>query len=109
MLPVALEAEAARFDHAGMHRADCNLVDLSAINLKVVDLARHDRLIVSPAPGVVAAPVRVVEPDRLEPGMPLRNHPPLLGDLALEPVCLGALRRERGVTIANVGSQDRNA
>ena len=63
-----------------------------------------DVLVRLAAPGVAAGAVRAVEADRLEPGMALGPHAPLLGDLALEPVRLRAVRRQGGVALADVGA-----
>ena len=73
-----------------MDRADGDLVDFLTFDLEVVDFAGHDRLILGPSPGVMTGAVGAMEPDRLEPGMTFGNDSPLLGDLALEPVGLGA-------------------
>ena len=52
-----------------------------------------------PAPRIVAGAVRVVEANRLEPRMPLRAGPVLLGDLALEEVDLRAVGSQRWESI----------
>ena len=94
VLAVALEAEVARLDDAGVNRADGDLVDLLAFDPEEVS-RRRSAGSARPRrrpPGVVAGAVGAMKPDRLEPGMPLGNDPPLLGDLALEPVRLRAVR-----------------
>ncbi len=88
VLAVALEPEVAGLDDPGVDRSDGHLVDLLALDPVEVGDAGQDRVAGGPRPGVVARPVGGVVPDRLEPGVPLRDDAPLLGDLALEPVRL---------------------
>ena len=100
VLAVALEAKAARLDHAGMHRADGDFVNLAPLDLKVVGHAGQNLLARRAAPGIVARPIRVVIAERLEPGMAARDHAPLLGDLALEVVGLRTIGRQRRELVA---------
>ena len=67
LLAVALEAEVARLDDAGVHRADRDLVDLLALDPVEVGHAGGGAASAVPAPGVVARAVRRMEADRLEP------------------------------------------
>src|SRR6266446_2523948 len=100
LLAVTLEAEVPRLDHARVHGSDRDLVyflSLDAIEVGHAALRVHPG---RPAPGVAAAPRRM-ETDRLEPGMAFGLHAPLLGDLALEQVRLGALRRHRRERLAD--------
>ena len=99
LLAMTLEAEMARFDDAGMHGADRDLVDLFALDAVVVHDA-DQRMPRRPLPGVVAGPVRGVEADRLEPRMFQRPHAKLLRDLALEQVDLRTCGRQRWVSVA---------
>jgi len=105
-LAVALEAEMARFDDAGVHGTDGHLVNLLAGDLEEVRHAarRGARL---PAPHVRPVAPGAFEPHRLQPGMPLRGDAPLLGDLPLEQVRLRACRRQGRVRVPDVGGNDR--
>jgi hypothetical protein len=76
-LSVALETKVSRLDDPGVHRADRDFVDLVAVHPEEVRRARSR-----------ACPE---EPDRLEPGVPLRDEGKTLGDLPLEEVRLRAL------------------
>src|SRR5439155_18862262 len=55
LFAVALEAEVARLDDAGVDRADRDLVDLLALDTVILGDADHRRLARRPAPGVAAA------------------------------------------------------
>src|SRR5450830_1894440 len=65
LLAVALEPEVPGLDHAGVDRADRDLVDLVSLDLEEIRHARRDRGVRRPAPGVVAGAIRMVEPYRL--------------------------------------------
>ena len=103
LLAVALEPEVPGLDHAGVDRADRDLVHLVSLDPEEVRHARRDRGVRRPAPGVVARTIRVVVTHRLQPGMPLEPHAELLGDLALEEMRLRDLgdegRERRSVAV----------
>src|SRR5450756_1258674 len=81
---VALEPEVAGLDHAGVDRADRDLMYLDSLDPEEFRHARRDRSIRRPAPGVVAGTIRMMETHRFEPGMPVERHAVLLADLALD-------------------------
>src|SRR5258708_28980405 len=94
LLAVPLEAEVSRLDHARVHGADRDLMHFLTFDAIKVG---HSALWVHagrPAPGIAAAPWRM-EANGLEPGMTIRSHAPLLGDLAFEQVDLGTLHCHR--------------
>ena len=76
VLAVALKAKVSRLDHAGVDRADGDLVDLLAVDAEEVGHAGHDGGADGPRPGVVSRAVGGVEANRLEPGMPARARRP---------------------------------
>ena len=93
VLPVALKAKVARLDDPRVHGPDRHLVHLVALDAVVVHHPDHghgrrrdarDRL-----------PVRGMEANGLQPRVPPRHAPVLLGNLALEQVHLRAVRRQR--------------
>src|SRR5271154_4229242 len=86
MLAVALEAEMARIEHAGVYRSDRHLVDFFAFHAEEFGDRAEDLLAHGARPGVVARAMRGVETNRLEPRMADRYHAPLLGDFTLEPM-----------------------
>ena len=88
LLAVALKAEMARLDDAGVDRADRDLVNFLPLDAVKVHHADDGTLVRITAPGVVTGPIRRVEPHRLEPRMPVGPHAELLGNLALEKVNL---------------------
>ncbi len=93
-LPVALEAKVARLDDPRVHGPDRHLVHLVALDPVVVHHSDHGR----PGPRLDArgrATVRGMEPNGLQPRVPPRHAPVLLGNLALEQVHLRAIRRQR--------------
>ncbi len=69
---VALEAEVARLDDAGVYRPDCHFVNGFALDPVKVHHADERLLSWRPAPGIVAGTVGSVEADRLEPRMAAR-------------------------------------
>src|SRR5205807_8088371 len=88
LLAVALEAEVARLDHSGVHRTHRDLVHLLAFHAIEVHHSALRVLALRPSPGRREA-------HRLQPGMALGAHLPLLGDLALEEMHLRALAGQR--------------
>ncbi len=104
VLAVTLEAEVPGLDDAGVDGPDRDLVDLMALDAEEIGSGRRDGglddLGSRPRPGVVSRAIGPVEPDRLEPGVPARDQPPLLGDLPLEPVGLGAVGRQGRVAVS---------
>src|SRR5262245_26368739 len=88
VLAVALEAEVAWLDHAGVHGPDTDLVHL--VTFDPEQLGRGER-----------------RADRLRPGMADRAYPPFLRELALEPVRLRAFRGERAILAADHGRRER--
>ncbi len=96
VLAVALEAEVARLDHAGVHRPHRHLVDLLPLHAEEGVVARNGGRVRDPAPGVDSGHERRLEAERLQPGVALRPHAELLEDLPLEGLERGALGGERG-------------
>ncbi len=84
LLAVALEAEVAGLDDAGVHRADRDLVHLLALDHEERVLARDRGGRIAAAERVAHRAQRRLEPQRLQPRVPLGANPVLLGDLALE-------------------------
>src|SRR5262249_39045903 len=84
VLSVALEAEVAGLNNAGVYRADRHLVNLLAFDPVIIHDADHRGLAWCSAPGIVAGPVRSVKANRLEPGVPDGTDTELFGDLPLE-------------------------
>ena len=78
VLAVTLETEVAGLDHAGMDRPDGDLVDSWPSTRKksapAVD-GELDRIVGRARPGVMCRAIRPMEPDRLEPRMPLGTSP----------------------------------
>ena len=101
----------ARFDDAGMHGANRHLMDLIATHFEIVDArwlhARKNLVLRRSPPGVTSRHIRSVIANRFQPGMTFGNDTPLLGDLALEPMCLRRVDGQRGVAIADIGAIDR--
>jgi len=84
-----------------VHRAHRDFVDLFSLDpveIGDADLRRRARRAL---PGVVTGALRADEAHRLEPGMALGNHSPLLRDFALEEVHLRAARRHRRERLAD--------
>src|SRR5437763_1048275 len=101
LLAVRLKPEVPRLDDAGVHRADRDLVHLVARDPEErVRLAVH-----RPRPATRRQVILRMPAQRLEPGMALRHDAALLGDLALEQVCLRAGRRERRVALPDEGAR----
>ena len=70
LFAVALEAEMPRFDDAGVNRTDRHLVNLFALNLKIVHDPGQQSVAVQIAPrNRCRSPNGLLEPDRLQPGM----------------------------------------
>ncbi len=99
LFPVALEAEVPGLDHAGVHGPDRYLVHLLSLHAVEVSHATLRVLARRPVPCIAPAQGRV-EADRLEPGVAFGLDAPLLGDLALEEVHLGTVRRHRRERVA---------
>src|SRR5260370_17270073 len=93
LLAMALEAEVARLDDARVHGSHGYLVHLVALDAVKVHDPDDGHLTVGTAPRVAAWPRRPHEAHGLKPRVAARNNAPLLGDLSLEEVHLGALRR----------------
>src|SRR5581483_6310598 len=93
LLAVALKAEVAGLDDAGMNGPDRDLVDFLALHRKETLLARLS--------SVVAA-------DRLEPWMSLRDDVPLLRDFTFEPMGLRTFDGKRGIGAINYRAKDRD-
>src|SRR4051812_43685102 len=89
LLAQAAESEAARLDDAGVDRADGHLVHLLALDLvEGIAVASHR--------------ARMLEADRLEPGVPGNTDAMLLVKLALEAVHEGMRGRERVIAAVRV-------
>ena len=95
LLAVALEPEVPGLDHAGVDRADRDLVDLVPFDPEEISHSGRDPGVRRPAPRVVALAIRMMEPHRLQPRMSLEPDAVLLGDLALEEVRLRDLGHDR--------------
>src|SRR6516164_3065816 len=91
---MTLEAKMARLDDAGVDRTNRDFVDLFAFHAEEVGDADDRSLARLAVPRIVAGAVRRVKPHRLEPGMPLRTYPVLLGNFALEEMHLQTIRRQ---------------
>src|SRR5436190_17234060 len=78
-LAVALEAEMARLDDAGVDRADRDFVDLFTANAVEVGYADLRRLVAVRC----RRPERRLEADRLQPRVSLRDDAELFGDFPL--------------------------
>ena len=102
-LSVALEPEMSRLDDARVHGSDPDFVDFFPLDFEEIGDSRNQGITLRPVPSVAAGTVRLVVSDRLEPGMPLRPHAPLLRDLTLEEVSLGEVGGERRVALPHVG------
>ncbi len=100
-LAVALEAEMAGLDDAGVDRADRDLVHLLALDAVEVADARSDRRarLARCAQASRPVPERDVA-QRLEPGVADRLYSVLLRDLALEGLGLRTERRQRRIVVA---------
>src|SRR5207249_4150149 len=86
-LAMAVEPEMAGLDDPGMHRSDCNLMDLGTRDREEIRIADCR------AAGWKA--------HRLQPGMALRLDIALLADLPLEVMRCRAVRRERLIGISD--------
>jgi hypothetical protein len=97
VLAVALEAEVAGLDDAGVHRPDRDLVDRLALDAAELAHADHGTLagLAPEAEGAGSRGERLEEAQRVEIGVAEGLDAVLLGDLALEQVHLRGARRER--------------
>src|SRR4029450_5409272 len=95
-LAVALEAEVARFDDAGVHRPHRDLVYIRTLHGGEIGPA-GGVLRVTVRPEGRGTAVRRMKANWFEPGMALRLHTPLFANLAFEPVRLWAVGRARRV------------
>src|SRR5262249_23460509 len=98
VLPVALKAEVAGLDDARVDGPDGDLVYLLALDAIKVHHT-DDRGPGSP-PTVLAFPPGGGEADGLEPGVTFWHEGPILGDLRLEQVSLGAVGGEGWIGVA---------
>ena len=105
LLAVALEAEVAGLDDAGVHRADRDLVHLLALHREERVLAGDRRRGGGAAEGVRAGAARRLEAERLRPRVPLGHDAELLGDLALEGLRRGRHGGERGEGAPDEGGE----
>src|SRR5579875_65554 len=80
----AFKAKMAGLDNPGVHGADCDRVDFLPVNLEKLGYARERRI------RTMVRSIGRLKAQRFQPGMALRLDVPLLGDFALEPMCLRA-------------------
>src|SRR5438552_8533326 len=95
---MALKAEMARFNNAGMHRPQGHHMDF--IPFYPIKVRHTDSRIFVSAPGIVPRAVRLVKTEGLEPRMAFRAQSPLLGNLTLKRLNLRALWSQRGERLA---------
>ena len=102
---VALEAEMAGLDDAGMDGADGDFVGLPAGNAEeIADGGRDGRGWVA-LPGVAAGTIGWMVAQRFEPRVAGGDNAPLLGNFALEDGGLRTFRGKRGIGITNGSGQ----
>jgi hypothetical protein len=81
LLAMTLETEVPGLDDSGMDRSDPDLMNLRTLHpVEIDDPGDRGRRVRDPGPGHEGR----LEPDRLQPWMPLRAQTALLGDLPLE-------------------------
>ena len=104
LLAVTLETEMAGLDDSRMDRADCDFVNLVAVDCEEIRDAGQRRLA---GRRVSRKTIGRMKTNRLQPRMTLRHHAPLFRDLAFKPVCLRALGRQRGIGILDHHGRQR--
>ena len=110
-LAVALEAEMAGLDDAGVDRADGHFMDLVARHLEEVGHAAL-QITLTPCPSPIRPSTacrrgEIGKADRLQPGMTERPNVPLLEDFAFEEVGLRTIGRDRRILRTDIGRDDR--
>ena len=98
VLAVALEAEMAGFDDAGMHGAHGHFMHFFAFDAVVVGFSRAGA-------GIAVAFEGGAEAHGLEPRMAFGLHAPHFGEFALEEVGLRAVRRHGLIALGHGGAE----
>src|SRR6185369_5730803 len=95
LFAMALETEMPRLDDPGVHRPHRHLVNLIPLDPVVRHDSRQEPVAVKVVPKGAFLAEGSVEPDRLNPRVPLRRKEALFGDLPLKKVQLRAIRCKR--------------
>lgn len=105
---MTLKTKMSWLDDTGMNRTDSDFVDLLTFDSIEGGIARDDLLIRISTPDIMPFPVGGMKTNWLEPGVPLRQDAPLLGNLPLKPVRLRTIRSQRRIDIAHIGGKQNN-
>src|SRR6185369_3893668 len=109
LFAMALEAEMPRLDDPGVNRPDRHFVDLFPLDPVIRHDTRQKPVSVKIVPKGVFLAEGTVEPDRLQPGVPLRREGALFGNLPLEQLQLRAVLSKRRECIGYTGPGDADA
>jgi hypothetical protein len=101
VLSVTLKAKMSRFNHASMHRADSDLMNLIPFDAEKISYAGFSSRPSFNRPKLVGRAITVMKSYRFEPRVAFRLNPPLFSYFSLKHMCLRAIGSKRWVGVRN--------